>query len=455
MTEMSETRYANTLDGVHVAYRVMGEGPDLLVPPDGPIPIDAVPDEPHFDRFVRRLARFSRVILFDRRGMGLSDPVTSANPPTLENWVVDALGVLDAVGSERAGLLGMAEGGFTAVMLAAAHPDRVSGLVLVNATPGLASSAVTNHGLAERLVADLSASIDRNWGGDERLHDEAIAAFAPSMVGDHAYRAWLRRADQRSMSPAAARAVFDVLFRSDIADVAPSVRVPTLVLHRSDNCFYPPENGRFLANAIPDARYVEVPGADHVPYLGDTEPMLAEIEEFLTGGHQRTDTDRILATVLFIDMVASTERAVEVGDKAWRDLLDRYRYVVRERLHAFHGREINTRGDDFLVTFDGPARAIRCALALCDAAEDLGVQVRAGLHTGEIEVMGDDIGGIAVHIGARVAALARPGAVVVSRTVVDLVAGSGITFAEGEEHELKGVPGTWRLFEVSSLPVGA
>jgi class 3 adenylate cyclase/pimeloyl-ACP methyl ester carboxylesterase len=454
MTGLSETRYANTGDGVHIAYRVMGEGPDLLVPPDGPIPIDAIPDEPHFDRFLRHLARFSRVILFDRRGMGLSDPVTPANPPTLENWVDDAMSVLDAVGSVRAGLLGMAEGGFTAVMLAATHPDRVSGLVLVNATPGLASAAVTNHGAAARLVADLSASIDRNWG-DASLLDRAIAGFAPSMIGNDAYRAWLGRATPRSMSPAAARAVFDVLFRSDIADVAPSVQVPTLVLHRSNNRYYPPDNGRFLASAIPDARYVEVPGADHVPYLGDTEPILIEIEEFLTGSHQRTDSERVLATVLFVDMVASTERAVEVGDRAWRDLLDRYRYVVRERLHAFYGREINTRGDDFLVTFDGPARAIRCALALCDAAESLGVEVRVGIHTGEIEMMGDDIGGIAVHIGARVAALARPGAVLVSRTVVDLVAGSGITFAEGEEHELKGVPGAWRLFQVSSLAAGA
>jgi class 3 adenylate cyclase len=257
------------------------------------------------------------------------------------------------------------------------------------------------------------------------------------------------------MSPAAARAVFDVLFQSDIADVAPSVRVPTLVLHRSDNRFFPPENGRFLASAIPDARYVEVPGADHVPYLGDTEPILAEIEEFLTGSRHRRDPERVLATVLFVDMVGSTERAVEVGDRAWHDLLDRFRYTVRERLHAFHGREINTRGDDFLVTFDGPARAIRCAMALRDAAENLGVEVRVGIHTGEVEVMGDDIGGIAVHIGARVAALALPGAVLVSRTVVDLVAGSGITFTDGEEHELKGVPGTWRLFQVSSLPTGA
>jgi class 3 adenylate cyclase len=455
MMDVSETRYATTVDGVHIAYRTLGEGPDLLVPPDGPIPIDAIPDEPHFERFVRRLARFSRVVLFDRRAMGLSDPVTPANPATLETWVDDALAVLDAIGSERAGFLGMAEGAFIAVMLAAACPDRVSGLVLVNATPGVASEAVTDHGLAARLVADLSASIDRNWGGDARLLDEAIAGFAPSMVGDDAYRAWLGRADQRSMSPAAARAVFEVLFRSDIADVAPSVRVPTLVLHRADNRFYPPENGRFLASAIPDARYVEVPGADHVPYLGDTEPILTEVEEFLTGRRQHTDADRVLATVLFIDMVGSTERAVEVGDRAWRDLLDRYRSVVRERLRAFHGREINTRGDDFLVTFDGPARAIRCAVALRDAAKKLGVDVRAGLHTGEIEMMGDDIGGIAVHIGARVAALARPGAVIVSRTVVDLVAGSGISFTDGEEHQLKGVPGTWRLFQVSSPPLDA
>jgi class 3 adenylate cyclase len=455
MMDASVTRYASTVDGVHIAYRVLGEGPDLLVPPDGAIPIDAISDEPHFERFVRRLARFSRVVLFDRRGMGLSDPVTAANPPTLDDWAEDALAVLGALGSGRAGFLGMAEGGFIGVKLAVAFPDRVSRLVLVNATPGVASAAVADHGLATRLVAEFSASIDHDWGSHASLLDEAIAGFAPSMIGDDAYRTWLARSSPRSMSPAVARGVFDVLFRSDVADVAPSVRVPTLVLHRAENRFYPPENGRFLAGAIPDARYVEVPGTDHVPYLGDTEPILAEIEEFLTGSRQRADSERVLATVLFVDMVASTERAVEVGDRAWRDLLDRYRNVVRERLRAFDGREINTRGDDFLVTFNGPARAIRCAVSVRDAAHQLGVEVRAGVHTGEIELIGDDIGGIAVHIGARVAALAAPGAVLVSRTVVDLVAGSGITFNDGADHELKGVPGTWGLFQVNNLPTGA
>jgi pimeloyl-ACP methyl ester carboxylesterase len=449
MIDASETRYAKTVDGVHIAYRVLGEGPELLVPPDGPIPIDAIPDEPHFDGFVRRLSRFSRVILFDPRGTGMSDPVTFGDPPTLEHWVDDALAVLDTVGSGRAAVLGMTEGGFTASLLAATHPDRVSKLVLVNATPGVASAAGANHRLAERRLADLSSRIEHNWPGDAADVDNAIAVFAPGMIGNDAYRAWLTRAVRRSLSPAAASAVFNVLFRSDIGNVVSSVRVPTLVLHRSDNRYFPIAHGRFLAEAIPDARFVEVPGADHVPYLGDTEPILAAIEEFVTGGRRRADLERVLATVLFVDMVASTERSAELGDQQWRELLNTYRLVVREQLREFRGREINTRGDDFLVAFDGPARAIRCALAICDAAAELGVEVRAGLHTGEIELMGDDIGGIAVHIGARVAALAQPGRVLVTRTVVDLVAGSGIEFTEDEEHDLKGVPGSWHLCEVN------
>ena len=443
------TRYTRSGD-VHIAYHATGEGTlDLLLVPDGMIPIEAIPEEPSFDRFVRRLGRFCRVIRFDRRGMGLSDPVTSSNPPTLEQWMGDAEAVLDAVGSERAALLGMAEGGFVVSMLAATRPQRVAALVLIHASPGFTAEPF-RRGQVAQVLERLDRTVDAGWGELEW----AIPGFAPSVAHDHRYREWLQRAVRHSLSPAMARAVFDVMFRSDIRDILPAIRVPTLVIHRRGNRYLDEEHSRYLAEHIPEARYADVEGDDHVPYLGDQEPILRAVEEFLTGRRRAPEADRILATVLFTDIVGSTEKAAEIGDERWREILLSHHELARQELEAFGGRLVDTVGDGIFATFDGPARGVRCAAAMVGAIRRLGIEIRAGLHTGECEVLEDDVGGIAVHIGARIAALSGPGEVVVSSTVKDLVAGSGIRFEDRGMHRMKGVPEEWRLFAVD-LPSAA
>jgi pimeloyl-ACP methyl ester carboxylesterase len=449
MGSQPTTRYTRSGD-VHIAYHATGEGTlDLLLVPDGMIPIEAIPEEPSFDRFVRRLGRFCRVIRFDRRGMGLSDPVTSSNPPTLEQWMGDAEAVLDAVGSERAALLGMAEGGFVVSMLAATRPQRVAALVLIHASPGFTAEPF-RRGQVAQVLERLDRTVDAGWGELEW----AIPEFAPSVARDHRYRDWLQRAVRHSLSPAMARAVFDVMFRSDIRDILPAIRVPTLVVHRRGNRYLDEEHSRYLAEHIPEARYVDVEGDDHVPYLGEQEPILQVVEEFLTGRRRAPEADRILATVLFTDIVGSTKKAAEVGDERWRQILLSHHELARRELEVFGGRLVDTVGDGIFATFDGPARGVRCAGAMVGAIRRLGIEIRAGLHTGECEVLGDNVGGIAVHIGARIAALSGPGEVVVSSTVKDLVAGSGIRFEDRGMHRLKGVPEEWRLFAVD-LPSAA
>ena len=297
---------------------------------------------------------------------------------------------------------------------------------------------------AEALVQGSESIAPGLFTGDD------IEIWAPSLRDDPQAQQLLGRWRRASVSPAVIVALFTMFLEIDVRDVLPTLRVPTLVLHRRGDRVVNWRAGRWMADQIPGARHVELSGQDHFPYLGDVEAVVEEIREFLTGVRVAPEPDRVLATVLFTDIVSSTERATELGDRAWRDLLDQFRTVVREQLHRFRGHEVNTRGDDFLATFDGPARGIRCALARSAAAAELAVEVRSGLHTGEVELMGDDIGGIAVHTGARVSALARPGEVLVSRTVVDLVAGSGITFTARGEHELKGVPGSWQLFAVDT-----
>lgn len=446
MTSDAATRYARSGD-VHIAYQFSGGGPsDLLLVPDGIIPIEAMLEEPSFERFIRRLGGFCRVIRFDRRGMGLSDPITSLTPPTLEQWTDDAEAVLDVVGSERAALLGMAEGGFVVSLLAATRPHRVTALVLVNATPGFTAEPFRQWGLAADAVETLGRSVEEHWGDDV----SAIPLFAPSAANDERYRRWLTRALRRSLSPAMARAVWDVTFRSDIRRILPAIRVPTLVIHRRGNRYLEPAHGRYLAEHIPGARYVEVEGSDHVPYLGDPGPILDEVEEFLTGARRRPDVDRVLATVLFIDIVRSTEKVAQLGDRRWRELLLAYQEVARQDLEAFGGREMDMAGDGFFASFNGPARAVRYAQTMVLAVRRFGIEIRAGVHTGECQVLGDKLGGIAVHIGARIAALARPSEVLVSNTVKDLVAGSGLRFEDYGTHVLKGVPGEWRLYTVTS-----
>jgi pimeloyl-ACP methyl ester carboxylesterase len=443
------TRYARCGD-VHIAYQINGSGsPDLLLIPDGLISIEAAAEESSFEQFIRELSSFARVIRFDRRGIGLSDPVTRESPPTLEQWMTDALAVMDAVGSEQAALLGIAEGGFVVALTAATHPERVSALVFVNATPGLASPPFREWGMAARLIDQLGDSVGSSWGDDL----SGVPFFAPSAAGDAEYADWLSRAMRRAASPAMAGALFDVLYYSDIRDVLPAVRVPTLVVHRSGNRWLTREHGRYLAEHISGARYVEVPGDDHVPYIGDPGPILGEVEEFITGTRRRPASDRVLATVLFTDIVGSTEQLAALGDERWKTVLLRHQDLVRKELRFFQGREVDTAGDGFFATFDGPARAVRCACAAVEAIRPLGIEIRAGLHTGECELVGEKVGGIAVHIGARIAALAGPAEVLVSRTVKDLVAGSGISFEERGLRRLKGVQDEWQVFAVVGTSV--
>jgi class 3 adenylate cyclase len=439
-----ETRYAKA-GAVHIAYQTFGKGTvDLVVLPDGFMTIDGIAELPAYARFRDRLASFSRTILLDRRGLGLSDPVSAATSPTLEDWAEDLNAVADAVSANSLALVGIAEGAFGAVFHAASYPASVSHLVLVNATPGYMTPPFCDWGEVSRFSRGFRASIETDWGNTAA----AEQVFAPSAARDPSFHEWLGRASRRAASPATASAIFDLLMWSDIRHVLPVVQVPTLVIHRSGNRWMTPAHGRYLAENIADARYVEIPGDDHLPFLGDSEAITAEIEEFLTGARPQPTSDRVLATVLFTDIVSSTARASELGDRRWRELLDRHDETVRRHLAQFRGREVNTTGDGFVATFDGPARAVECARAIRDTARQLNLEVRAGVHTGEIEIRGPDIGGIAVHIAARVATLAEPAAVWVSRTVTDLVAGSGLRFTDRGNHQLKGVPETWQLYAV-------
>jgi class 3 adenylate cyclase len=441
-----ETRYARSGDA-HIAYQILGEsGPDLLYLSSGTISIDSIDEEPRFARFHRELASFTRLIRMDLRGVGLSDPINPSVPPSLEQWVGDALAVLDAVGSERAALCGADEGALVAMLTAATHPTRTAALILLNAYPRLRRDTDYPHGLPDHLVERFTEAIFVDAVGEDSFAD--LEVFVPTVADDPRFRQWWQRAGNRGASPATARALTQTRFRSDLRPALPTIQVPTLVVHRKGNRAALVGHGRYLAEHIPDARYAELPGDEHLPYVGDSDAIVAEIEEFLTGV-RRVETDRVLATILFCDIVHSTDLVSELGDRRWHDLLDGYYAMIRRQLERFAGREIKTMGDGVLVSFDGPARAIRCAQAIRDGARQLSLDVRVGLHTGEVETMGDDIGGLAVHIGERVCASAAPGEVLASRTVVDLVAGSGITFSDRGERELKGVPDRWQLYAVT------
>jgi class 3 adenylate cyclase len=441
----SRTRYARSEDGAYLAYQVTGEGPlDLLVIFGPGVNIEDQLDGRLSGRFIQRLGSFARVIRLDRRGYGLSDPIDAVDSTSWERWVDDLVTVLDATESERVAVFAAeSTTGIVSMLFAASHPQRVSHLILYNPAVKWLRASDYPMGMtdeeAHRLVEQWVAA----W-----VENARPPTALPSVSDDDEFWSWWNVARRRAMSPSTARAIFANGIRSDFRAVLPTISVPTLVLHRRSTDVRFHGLVEHVADHIPTARRVEVPGHDSIVYVGDAEAVLAEVEEFVTGTRSAPATDRVLATVLFADIDSSTQRAAALGDHAWRELLDRFRGVVREQLEHHRGREINTRGDDFLATFDGPARAIQCALAIGDAAARLGLVVCSGLHTGEIELMGDDIGGIAVHIGARVASLAEPGEVLVSRTVVDLVAGSNIAFTDRDEHELKGVPGTWRLFAV-------
>jgi len=446
VSEAPRTRYAKSGD-VHIAYQVLGDGPtDVLLLVADFIPTDAWEEQPRLAHAYQRLASFSRLIRCDRRGIGLSDPITPGSPPTLEQWIQDALAVLDAVGSEQAVIIGLNDAGPVAALLAATHPERVRALVFVNSYARATHAPDYPHGWPEdaaaKMVEDtVEPADDVGW---------AMDVIAPSVAGDEEFQRWWDRAGNRGASPATARALLKVYLRSDVRGILDAIDVPTLVVHRVDNAVITVENGRYLAEHIPRAKLVELPGADDMFWLGDADTLIDEIEEFLTGARRRPAMDRVLATVLFTDIVRSTERAASLGDNQWSRLLDDHDRICAEHVDRYRGRMVKSTGDGVLATFDGPARAIACALDLRAALRPLGIEIRVGLHTGEIELRGDDIGGIAVHIAARIDALAGDGEVLASRTVVDLVVGSGIEFLDRGEHELKGVPGTWTLFAVAS-----
>jgi class 3 adenylate cyclase len=433
----SETRYAMNGD-LRVAYRASREGPrDIVFVPYWDTCCEHLPELPSIQGWVEAMTSLGRLIFFDQPGTGASDPVTLGELPNLEQWADSITAVLDDLGSTQAVLLACAAAFAPAALFAATHPSRTTGLVVLE---GYADAGGTSNVQDETKVAMV-----RTWGSGkiQRLMN-------PDMPWNEEIRTTWARHDRLAASPRTVAFMFPLISEVDVRAVLPTVRVPTLVVHHTDDPFIPPAKGKYIAEHIPDAEYVELPGRNVYHFVEPWRSSFQEIAEFLTGHQAEVADDRVLATVLFTDIVDSTHRAAEMGDRDWHALLDAHDAVVRSQLARFRGREVNTSGDGFLAMFDGPQRAIRCAMAIRDAVQALGIEVRAGLHTGECEVRGDDIGGIGVHIGARVSALAGPNDVLVSGTLRDLVIGSGLEFEDRGAHELKGVPGEWRLFAVAS-----
>jgi class 3 adenylate cyclase len=437
------TRYARS-GGVNIAYQVVGEGPfDLIWVPGWVSNIEASWEVPEYARFLGRLASFSRLILFDKRGTGLSDGVSIENLPGLEQRMDDVRAVLKAAGSKRAAVFGASEGGNLGILFAATYPDRVRALVLAAVYARRIWSPDYPWAPTPEEREEEHALLEREWSGEMDLQ-----TLAPSAAGDPVLMRRISTFFRRSASPGAAVALNRMNTQMDTRPVLPTISAPTLVLCRTDDREVSAEEDRWIAGQIPGAKYVELSGDDHIPWLGDSDALLDEVEEFLTGVRRKPDPDRLLATVLFTDIVGSTAKAAALGDRRWRELLEQHHALVRRELDRFDGREVDTAGDGFLATFDGPARAVRCACAITEAVAELGLEVRAGLHTGECEVTDGKVRGIAVHIGARVASEAGAGEVLVSSTVKDLVAGSGLRFLERGPIALKGVPGEWVLYLV-------
>jgi len=437
-----KTRYAKTADGVHVAYQVIGDGPFDLVEVGGFVShLEFAWESPEYAHLLRRLANFARVICFDKRGTGMSDPVPVHALPTLEQRMDDFRAVLDAVGSEQAALFGESEGGQMAALFAATYPERTRALVTYGAYARLRSAPDYPPGMPDDYLEAFASEMEATWG---EITERSV--WAVNATRDPRFRDWLGRWARNSASPGAAATLLRMDYEIDVRPVLPAIRVPTLVLHRVDDPLVGVDHARYLAAHIPGAKYVELPGDDRLVFAGDVDRLVDEIEEFLTGHPPEPDPDRILATLLFTDIVDSTRRASELGDQRWRQVLDRHDDIVRRELERFRGREVTATGEGFLAAFDGPARAVQCALAAAAAVRCLGLELRVGVHTGECEQRGVSLGGIAVHIAAGVAALAQAGQVLVSRTVTDLVAGSGLEFTDHGEHELEGVPGNWQLF---------
>jgi pimeloyl-ACP methyl ester carboxylesterase len=436
------TRYARSGDA-SIAYQVVGDGPvDVVLVLGFATHVELQWESPAFARFFERISSFARLIVFDKRGTGLSDPV--AEVPTLEQRVDDVRAVMDAAGSERAALFGISEGGPMSVLFAAAHPDRVTALVLYGAMGRTTESPDYPWASpADALRESASEFIVPYWGTNAK---GTVELFAPSLADDPQAVEFAARIERSAASPGMVWKIFEMFLDMDVRAILPTIHVPTLVLHRRGDRVVNRRAGRELARQIPDARYVELAGIDHLPWAGDWTAVLGEIEEFLTGARSVPEPDRVLTTVMFTDLVGSTEQAVELGDARWRELLSAHQDAVRRELTRSGGREVKTLGDGCLATIDGPARAIRCGQAVVEATGALGLQVRIGLHCGEVELIGNDVGGIAVHIASRIGALAAGGEVLVSSTVKDLVAGSGIRFADRGTKQLKGISDEWRLF---------
>jgi class 3 adenylate cyclase/pimeloyl-ACP methyl ester carboxylesterase len=442
---MSETKYAVN-NGLHIAYQVHGKGDrDLIFVSDWLMHVEAMWDIGPYARFLERLAALGRLIVFDMLGTGLSDPIPPGSSRTLDDWMDDMCAVLAAAGSERVALLSFDSAGVMATLFAATYPERTSELILFNSFARLLRDDEMAWGVPGEQRDFVLDALAGSWGTGVMLQ-----AFHPKRHFDQDELQRWGRYERMVMSPGTARSVIGLMLDTDVRHVLPSIRVPTLVIHRERNVFLPVQFGRYLAENIPGARYVELPGDDHFPFLGDVDALLATIEEFLTGTPpSRAGGDRVLATILFTDIVGSTERAAAFGDRAWKELLERHDEIIRRQLERFGGRAVKTTGDGFLATFDGPTRAIACANSIRDAVQRLDLQIRAGLHTGELEKHGNDIRGLAVHIAARVLERATPGELLATSTVKDLVAGSGLSFDTRGSHTLKGVPGEWSLFAVA------
>jgi len=438
-----KTRYAKS-GGVSIAYQVFGDGPlDVVFIPGFVSNVEFYWELPTTTRIFERLASFSRVVLWDKRGTGMSDPVNEV--PTLDDRVDDLKAVMEAVGSERAAFFGVSEGGPMSLLFSASHPERTTALVLYGASPKFSAAADWDWGWSAQEITERLAEIEQGWG-DAALID----LFAPGQVDNEGIQYAWGRYQRTGASPAMGRAVYEALCELDCREILSAIRVPTLILHPTGDRVADVRAARHMAEHIPGAQMVEFPSEDHLLLMYDPDPIVDEIEQFLTGVRHEPPSNRMLATVMFTDIAGSTVRAAELGDHRWRDLLATHDAAIRRELTRFEGQEIKTTGDGFLATFSAPSRAITCACAIRDTVRRFGLDVRIGLHTGECELMGADVGGLAVHTGARVVALAEPGEVLVSSTVKDLVAGSRIGFLERGTHELKGVPGEWRLFAVAA-----
>jgi pimeloyl-ACP methyl ester carboxylesterase/class 3 adenylate cyclase len=443
-----QTRYAKTADGVHIAYQVVGDGPiDMVFVMGWVTNIEVMWDSPDFARFLDRLASFSRLILFDKRGVGLSDRVPEDRLPDLETRMDDVRAVMDAVGSERAVVFGVSEGGPMSILFAATYPERTIALLLYGTVADFTARAPDYKDDAAAYLAGM----EETWGSLEFARGEIASWGAPGHESDERLVSWLASYMRKSASPGAAVALERMNREINASHALPSIHVPTLVIAKEGDLDFRIDQVRDMAGRIGGARVVELPGSEHFPWVGHPDAIVDEVERFVVAlGEVEAELDRALATVLFTDVVGSTEKAAKLGDRRWKEMVEEHHRRVRGQLARYRGVEVDTAGDGFFATFDGPARAVRCARSIVDAVAPLGIEVRAGVHTGEVETIDAKVGGLAVVIGARVGASAAPSEVLVSQTVKDLVAGSGLTFDDAGERELKGVPDRWRLYRVVS-----